>query len=110
MTPADDRVDLGGEPLLLLSQAARLVPGRGKRGGVDPSTLWRWSTVGRKGRKLRVIATPGGLCTRQSWLEAFLTDCTAERRQKWESRLRTNRARRSEQRRAAEILDRAGIR
>ncbi len=105
-------IDLSGEPYLLLSQAARLVPGRSRRGGIDPSTLWRWATLGRgpQRRKLRVEAVPGGLVTRQSWLEEYLRDFTAERARRRELKLRTQRQARAEYRRADEVLRRAGIR
>ena len=73
--------------------------------------MFRWATEGRgpRRRKLRVVTVPGGLCTTRGWLEEYLAAFTVDRERRRGLRVRTERQRRAERRRAEKVLDAAGV-
>jgi hypothetical protein len=62
----DALIDIQWEKLILLCEAAAILPGR-----PSVTTLWRWRTRGIRGRKLESISIGGRVYTTVEALERF---------------------------------------
>ena len=68
-------MDINKEPLLKLTQAARLVPPE----GTHVNTLRRWINKGLKGVRLESVAIGGNIFTSEEALHRFLAEVNARR-------------------------------
>ena len=64
-------IDVGSEPLITLSQLARLLPRRRKDRPTAPSTVHRWRAPGLRGVRLECIRVGGAWCTTLKAFEDF---------------------------------------
>lgn len=65
-------IDIHGERLLTLSQAARALPKK-----IAPSTLWRWYRKGVRGVVLETVVVGGARYTSAEAIQRFATALTA---------------------------------
>jgi hypothetical protein len=70
-------IDTATEHLLTLSQAARSLPNRRGKRGVNVSTVWRWMQRGIRGVRLDSSLIGGIRYTSQEALERFFSAVTA---------------------------------
>ena len=79
-------IDLS-EEIRPLSAWARLLIGRGQKGGpMNRSTLYRWATRGLRGVRLEVIQIGGTTCTSKTALQAFFNALTEAEKQEVSAR------------------------
>jgi hypothetical protein len=74
-------IDIRTEPLLSLTQAAKLPIFASRRSGrpINVSTLWRWSTTGIRGIRLETIKAGGTRATTLAAIERFFRTLTDRR-------------------------------
>jgi hypothetical protein len=65
-------IDIFGEELLTLSQAARSRPGSRNGRPTHPSTPYRWAVRGIRGHRLEVVRIGGTLYTSRQALQRFV--------------------------------------
>lgn len=114
-------VNITNEPLISLPEAARLLPTRGGK-YVSTVTLWRWCTFGLRGVILehlqfgRRVYTSAAALTRFGQALAAARraaregDAPAGRRTRRPSRTRSSARADDRRRRAARVMDEAGVR
>jgi hypothetical protein len=72
-------IDINNEELLLLRDAAAILPRRRRGRKPNVSTLWRWVKRGHRGTRLEAVAVGGSLCTSREALQRFMLRLTAAR-------------------------------
>jgi len=64
-------IELKNEVLLTIAEAAKLLPGAGKRAHVHASTVWRWALKGVRGFMLETIRLGGKTYTSLEAMQRF---------------------------------------
>jgi hypothetical protein len=100
--------DISCEPLIPLSEVPRRCEWLPERDGrkVHVITLYRWAQQGLRGHRLEAVRANGGLCTSDGALRRFFQRTTNP---KADPSTPTNVQREKQKRRAAAVLDAAGI-
>ena len=70
-------IDVTTENLITLSKAARDLPSRNGKRGINNSTVWRWTVRGIRGVKLETVLVGGTRFTSQQALNRFFHASTA---------------------------------
>jgi Protein of unknown function (DUF1580) len=64
-------IDSANETLITLANAAKLIPRRRRGRKTHVSTLFRWTTIGRRGVVLESIQVGGTRCTSREAMQRF---------------------------------------
>src|SRR5262249_13048813 len=105
---------VGPDDPIPLGQAAALLPRRRRGRPTHVTTVYRWTTWGCRGVRLRYVQVGATRCTKPSWLAEFFDALTrASRAPRGEAApggpVRSSARRRREDRDVARELDDAGI-
>jgi hypothetical protein len=79
---------------LPLTEVARRMPCRREGRERSPITLYRWTSIGLRGVKLRYVNIGSTRCTTVEWLEKFFASVTAAGSGRTEQKPGSNRGRR----------------
>lgn len=105
-------IDATAEKLLTFRELIRLnmIPRRRGRRRLHVATLYRWATDVTRGVRLETLTTPGGLVTSREAVARFFEALTIAGNVTPDAPIRTPARRVRDEKRAAAVLDAAGVR